>query len=214
MALHKETCVACGTKARGSTWESWLASFNKLEKERDKNVHIVRVMKPIIDVLADLYFEPTAERGVCGHCDAGGGYYEPDRHAEDCPALVAWRLKPMMDRLLLDDTNKATVAMLDSIVEDVLLKQELPNKPVPEGNAMMEAFEQMYKISTSMDNSALLKLAKESICPLVKSQEGVGPEVEYDYRKDPSFAGIDNPNTKFPNPDDFEEGRRGDGEET
>lgn len=98
----KETCVDCGLKNNRTSWEAWLNSFRKLEGERDKNVHIVRVMKPIIDNLASMYFEPTPERGVCSFCDAGGGYYVPDRHAEDCPTLVAWRLKPMMDQLLAE----------------------------------------------------------------------------------------------------------------
>jgi hypothetical protein len=100
MGLHKETCCECGVKKLATTWEAWLAGFNQLEKERDKNVHIVRVMKPIVDQFAEHYFEPGPGRGVCSFCDAGGGYYRPDRHSEDCPALIAWRLKPMVDQLL------------------------------------------------------------------------------------------------------------------
>lgn len=78
-------------------WLEWCEYMRKLEDRNARLVHTVNTMRPLIDSLAKYYFEPGPERGVCAFCDAGGGYYDPERHAHDCPAFVAWQVKPGAD---------------------------------------------------------------------------------------------------------------------
>lgn len=96
-------------------WEELWKSLNSLEDRNARLAYTVKIMKPLVDSLAKDYFEPGPDKGVCHYCDAGGSFYNPERHSDGCPAFVAWLIKPGMDKALSDFEDISNLKHIEKI---------------------------------------------------------------------------------------------------